>query len=131
MVFTPLTLDFLKTVGRGSDDAAYRELVYELYYHLAESPSTTRPEPVVFANTLADPVNANLQIQGRQLVDKINGMRIEKLADVVTALSQTTNAYQVIQFLPDHGLEVLDRSEADKAGPRILQTYNIPSDRRL
>jgi hypothetical protein len=131
LVFTPLSLDYLKTAGRASDEPAYRELVYELYYHLAESPSTTRREPVVFASVLADPVNANLLSPGRQLVDKINGLRIDKLEDVVQALAQTTNAFQVIEFLPDHGLEVLDRLEAEKAGPRILQTYNIPKDRRL
>jgi hypothetical protein len=131
LVFTPLCLDYLKTVGRASDDPGYSKLVYELYYHLSESPATARPEPVALATTLADPVNANLIIQGRQFVDKVNGVRIEKLEDVVQAMSQTTNAYQVIEFLPNHSIEVLDRLEAEKAGPRILQTYKIPSDRRL
>jgi hypothetical protein len=131
LVFTPLSLDYLKTVGRATDDAGYARLVYELYYHLAESPSTARPEPVALATTLADPVNANLMIQGRQLVDKINGIRIDKMEDVVQAMSQTNSAFQVIEFLPNHSIEVLDRLEADKAGPRILQTYKIPSDRRL
>ncbi len=131
LVFTPLCLDYLKTVNRGSDDPAYKQLVYELYYHLAESPSTARQEPVVLATTLADPVNANLLIQSRQLVDKINGVRIEKLEDVPRALAQGTNTFQAFEFLPEHAIEALDRAEAEKAGPRVLQTYNIPTDRHL
>jgi S1-C subfamily serine protease len=131
LVFEPLSLDYLKTLGRGPDDPAYNDLVYELYYHLGESPATTRSEPVVFATTLADPVNANLLTQGRSLVDRINGMKIDKLQDVVTAFSQTTNAYHVIEFTPGHGIEVLDRAEVDKARDRILKTYNLASDRRL
>ena len=130
LVFTPLSLDYLKSSGR-AEDAAYKQLVYELYYHLAESPSTARSEPIVLSTTLADPVNANLTIQSRQLVDKINGVRIDKLEDVARAFAQGTNTYQAIEFLPEHAIEVLDRVEAEKVGPRVLQTYNIPSDRHL
>jgi hypothetical protein len=86
LVFTPLSQDFMKTFGRDWRDLANTELVYELYYRRAESPETARPEPVVLASTLAHPANANLRFANRALVDRINGVRIERLEDVVRAI---------------------------------------------
>lgn len=131
LVFTPLTLDYLKTFGRDWRDSANAELVYELYYRRNESPTTTRTEPVVLASTLAAPVNANLRIASRALVDRINGVRIDKLEDVVTAFGSATNTHHVIEFLPNHAFETLNRERADAANAEILKTYGIPKDRRL
>jgi len=131
LVFTPLTLDYLKTFGRDWRDAANAELVYELYYRRNESPTSTRTEPVVLASTLASPVNANLRIASRALVDRINGLRIDKLDDVITAFNSATNTHHVIEFLPNHAFETLNRERADAANAEILKTYGIPKDRRL
>jgi S1-C subfamily serine protease len=131
LVFTPLTLDYLKTFGRDWRDAANAELVYELYYRRNESPSTTRTEPVVLASTLAAPVNANLKIASRALIDSINGVRIDKLEDVVSAFGNATNTHHVIEFLPNHAFETLNRAQADAANAEILKTYGITRDRRL
>src|SRR4029077_3736561 len=85
LVFTPLSLDYLRTLGRGVPESSYGELYYELYYRRQESPATARPEPIVLASVLADAVNANVETRGRAFVDKVNGVRIEKLEDVVRA----------------------------------------------
>jgi S1-C subfamily serine protease len=131
LVFTPLSLDYLRTLGRNWADPSNSELNYELYYRRHETPATTRPEPIVLASVLADPVNANFVIRSRVLVDKVNGIRIEKLEDVVRAFEATTNAHHIVEFLPNHSFECLDRAEVAKANARILQTYGIPKDRRL
>jgi hypothetical protein len=133
MVFTPLSLDYVKTFGRNWSDSANDQMIYELYYHLHENPETARPEPIVLASLLGDEVNANFKVVGRTVVDTINGRRIEKLEDVIAALEQTKNAQpqHIIEFLPDHTFECLDRGAAEKANPRILETYGIPKDRRL
>jgi hypothetical protein len=102
-----------------------------LYYRRHESPATARPEPIVLASVLADPVNANFAIRQRVLVDKINGIRIEKLEDVVRAFETTTHAQDIVEFLPNHSFECLDRAEVAKANANILQTYGIQKDRRL
>ena len=80
---------------------------------------------------LADAVNANLSIRGGALVDQINGKRIEKLEDVVLALETSTSACQVIEFLPNHVIECLDREATAKANADILRTYGLSKDRRL
>ncbi len=131
LVFTPLSLDYLRSQGNVSTDASGSELYYELYYRRYESPKTARAEPVVLASVLADVANANVSIRGRTLVDKVNGQRIERLEDVVRALEANTNAYEVIEFLPSHSIEALSRAETAKANARILETYGITKDRRL
>ena len=131
LVFTPLSLDYMKTFGRNWADSANAELVYELYYRRHETESEVRPEPVVLVSLLADAVNANFTIRGNTLVDKINGVRIEKLEDVVKAFETGSNPQHVVEFVPHHTFECLDRAEAEKANRRILQTYGVPSDRRL
>jgi S1-C subfamily serine protease len=131
LVFTPLSQDYMRTFGRDFRDSANAEIVYELYYRRQESPQTARPEPVVLASTLAHPANANVKISSRALVDRINGVRIEKLEDVVRALESPTNTHHVIEFLPNRALEALDRKESEAAHAAILTTYGIPKDRRL
>lgn len=130
LVFTPLSLDYLRTLGRNTEQSN-SDLYYELYYQRYENPTKARPEPIVLASVLADAVNANVSARGRMLVDKINGQRIEKLDDVIQALQSTTNEYDVIEFLPHHNFECLDHAEVAKANAAILKTYGLPSDKRL
>ena len=131
LVFTTLSLDFMKTFGRNWADAANAELVYELYYRRHEFPNETRSEPIIMAAVLADPVNANLTVRSRTLVDRINGIRITNLEDVIKAFDTVKNDQHVIEYLPNHSFECLDRAEADKANLNILKTYGVPKDRRL
>jgi S1-C subfamily serine protease len=131
LVFTPLSLDYLRTLGRDTPASGVGELYYELYYHRSEDPATARPEPVVLASILPDGANANFGVRGRAFVDKINGTRIERLEDVVKAFETGTNAYDVIEFLPHHSFETLERAEVAKANSRILETYGVGQDRRL
>jgi S1-C subfamily serine protease len=131
LVFTPLSADYLRTLGRDRADAASSTLYYELYFRRGEQPDKVRPEPVVLATTLAHPVNANLRVRGRVLVDKINGVRIERLEDVTRALELRQAGQHVIEFAGSGGFECLDGDAAAAATSEILKTYGIPSDRRL
>ncbi|MBI5772162.1 MAG: trypsin-like peptidase domain-containing protein [Verrucomicrobia bacterium] len=134
LVFTPLSLDYLRASGRGGgggNDSAGSELIYDLYYRRYEQPENLRPEPIVLAAVLPNPVNANLRIQARALVDKINGVKIEKLDDVIRAFGAAKGAQHVIEFLPKGVFECLDRAEADKASAEIMETYGVDKDRRL
>jgi S1-C subfamily serine protease len=131
LVFTPLSLDYLRTLGRNAPEISFGESYYELYYRKFESPTNSRPEPIVLASVLADSVNANLRVRGRALLDRINGIRIEKLEDLIRAFETTTNDFDLIEFVPHHSFETLDRKEVAKANSRILKTYGIANDRRL
>ena len=131
LVFTTLSLDYLKTFGRNWSDSASTEIVYDLFYRRHEAPETLRAEPVVLAAILPHPVNANFKSQSRALVDKINGIRIEKMEDVIRALETNTHPQHVIEFLPKGTFECMERQEVESANPQILKTYGVPKDRRL
>lgn len=130
LVFTPLSIDFLRTLGRNTE-TSYGDFYYELHYRRYEDSANARREPVVLATVLADAVNANVAVRGRAFVDRINGVRIEQLEDVARAFGANTNAFDLIEFLPHHGVECLERAEVAQANARILKTYGIANDRRL
>jgi len=130
-VFTPLSRDYLRESSREASEGSGAELTYELFFRSREEPDTVREEPVVLSGVLADAVNANFRIRGRALVDTINGIRIEKLADVVRAFETSTNAYDVIDFVRSHQFESLDHAGAVRANADILKTYGVPKDRHL
>ena len=131
LVFTPLSLDYLKTFGQEWTQLAGRELIYELVYRHIEDPKNWRPQPVMLASILDHPVNANFAIRGQAMVDKINGMRIERLSDVPKAFAATNGPDAIIEFLPDHHFEVIRKDDAEKANPDILSTYSVPAESRL
>lgn len=131
LIFTPLSQDYLRTFGRELGSGASADLVYELFYRRHEKPETVRPEPIVLAGILAHPANANMAVRGRVLVDKVNGIRIERLEDLVRAFEETDKDQHLIEFAGRQGVECLDREAAIAANPEIFQTYGIPSDRRL
>jgi S1-C subfamily serine protease len=131
LVFVPLSLDYMKTLGRNWSDPVNADLVYELYYRRFESPETERTEPIVLASILANPVNANFDNRTHVLVDKVNNVRIDKLEDLIRAFETSTNIYDVIQFRPNRSFDCLDHAQAEKANPQILDTYGIAQDRRL
>jgi S1-C subfamily serine protease len=131
LVFTPLSLDYLKTFGQNWSDEAGRDLIYQLVYSHLEKPKEWRPQPVVLASILNAPVNANFSTRGQAMVDKINGVRIEKLSDVPKAFAAANSTDSIIEFLPDHHFEVINTAEAQKATADILQTYSVPAQSRL
>jgi len=131
LVFTPLSLDYLKTLGQDWTASAGRELIYELVYRHLEDPKHWRPEPVVLASILDHPVNANFTTRGQAMVDKINGLRIERLSDVPKAFAATSGPDAIIEFLPEHHFEVIRKDNAEKANPDILDTYRVPAQSRL
>jgi len=130
LVFTPLSLDYLRTLGRNAEQSN-SDLYYELYYRRAEDPDKARHEPIVLASVLADAVNASVTTRGHMMVDKINGVRIDRLDDVVRAFEMPTNNFDVIEFVSHHSFECLDHAEVAKANAGILKTYGLPNDRRL
>jgi S1-C subfamily serine protease len=132
VVFTPLSRDYMKTLGAGWADSANSDLLYELFYRRHEDPKSVRKEPIVIASVLSHAANANLEIRGRVLVDKINGVRIEQLEDVIRAFeTPRTEGQDVIELFPEHSMECLDRVEAKKSGTEIMKIYGIAKDRRL
>ncbi len=136
LIFTPLSANYLETLGEPGRDYLWKglaELTYQLYHLEAESPGSGRVEPVVLCGILPHAVNADLSVRGRVVVNRINGVRIERLEDVRRALLENQGARHLFEFNnPEHGiLEAIDRAAASAAHTEILRTYGIVSDQRL
>lgn len=131
LVFTPLSLDYLRDAQRDFTDSSGSDLTYELFYRNREQSETARTEPVVLSSVLSDEVNANFTVRGYQLVDRINGLRIDKLEDVIRAFETSTNAFDLIEFGKRRVFECLNHADAVKANADILKTYGVPRDRHL
>ena len=131
LVFTPLSRDYLTTLGRSWMESVSQDIVAELYYRRDMEPEKKRTEPVMMADVLTHPVNANFEVKGRVMVDKINGIRIDRLEDVIRAFESHKGAQHLIEFSPMNHIEGLDRAQAEEANTAILQQFGLPSDRRL
>jgi len=131
LVFTPLSRDYLSSMGRSWMSNVNQDILYELYYRRDMDPETKRSEPIMLANVLTHPVNVNFEVKGQVMVDKINGVRIDNLEDVIRAFESDDAKEHIIEFSPMNHLEGLDRELADEANKAILRQFNIPSDRRL
>jgi len=128
LVFTPLSRNYLSSAF-GSN--ASSQLVYELFHRWRTEPETTRTEPIMLANVLPHPANANLRRKSRVMIDSINGVRIEKLEDVINAIEQCEDDWHTIRYAEPYDFDTLAREKADDAHPAILRTYRIANDRRL
>ena len=62
---------------------------------------------------------------------EINGVKTNKLEDVIKAIAESKDAKHVIKFMGEGSFECLDRKAAEKAHTEILATYGIREDRRL
>jgi S1-C subfamily serine protease len=132
LVFTPLSRDYMRTLGGSWTDSANSEIFYELFYRRHEQPETARKEPIVLSTVLPHAVNANFDVRGRAMVDKINGKRINSLEDVIAAIEQAPpNGQHTLEFHPEKTFECLDRAEVNAANAEILKSYGIAKDRRL
>jgi hypothetical protein len=122
----------MKTLPGAWTDPANSDLFYELFYRRHEQPDSARKEPIVLSTVLPHAVNANFDVRGRTLVDKINGKKITKLEDVIEAIESAPNDGQhTFEFYPEKSFECLDRSDVSAANAEILKSYGIAKDRRL
>ena len=131
LVFTPLSRDYLSTYGQNWSAVAGIGLLYELFYRKNTEPGKARSEPVMLSTVLAHPVNANMEIRGRVLVDSVNGKRIDSMNDLIEAFESHEDSHHLIEFGERLGFECLDRDAANSANNQILKTYGIQRDRQL
>jgi S1-C subfamily serine protease len=125
LVFQPMDRN-LMTAHQIADKTV--NFVFDNY--LTEKTYVERPEPVILTNILPDEVNTYLQGSFPGLVDEINGVKINSLADVKTALAKEDSkpGFIVIQLLHKGRPLVLKRSLADAAQQRIMTNYGITEE---
>jgi S1-C subfamily serine protease len=127
LVFVPLDREVLMTLG---DDLS-TDLVFESYLRPIVEPERLRREPVVLLGRLDHAVNADLALSRSVVVERVNGRSVGSLVELVAAVEESRDPFQLFEFAHLGGLAVLDRAEAERAQREILELYGIQSDRRL
>ncbi|MDD5656206.1 MAG: trypsin-like peptidase domain-containing protein [Elusimicrobia bacterium] len=126
LVFTPVTRNYAGLWNRADMPTSLRSLQEYVL------PSAERQEAVALAYVLPDRVNEGYHEFRSILVDSVNGRKIKRLQDLPEAFAHPEGAFQVIRTDPltDFGGRiVLDAAKAAEAGPRILATHRVASDR--
>ena len=124
LVFSPLNREVLRTVGGVSSHNAH-QLFYYSQYAKTDNLYEGHDEFIVLTRRLAHPVNTYAEGFLNGVVQEINGIAIQKLADVKRAFGKPRDGYHVVQFAGMEDTLVLDAKAARAARPEIHASYGV------
>ncbi|MBW8034247.1 MAG: serine protease [Planctomycetes bacterium] len=131
LTFVPLSRNFLETWGK--DWAA--EIPFRLKYLFANSAqlneSKERTEYVVLSEILPDEVNSYSTRHLNSVVETVNGVAINSLADLKAAFEDNEDPFCKIKFMFSETPLILDSEEAFVRTPEIMNKYNVPAKASL
>ena len=125
LVFSPLSAELLRTMDRNASNRNIQQLHYTFENVKRDALYRDRTEFVVLMARLPHSVNTYAENFVYGIVTEANGLPIADLADLKQAVSQSTNAFHVIQFQNMDETLVLDAVAADAADEQIRNTYGI------
>ena len=126
LVFAPLCQGVMGALG----DTVQTQISYE-YSSRAFADLERLNSSVVLLRRLDHPVNVRMTWSGQAVVERVNGRRIRKLADLVEAVESNRTEFHVFEFSYFGRFEVMRREDADRAHPEILERFGVVEDRRL
>ena len=138
LVFTPLSYEYINEWEWAREHHRYGTFSFETF------PSTQRRQVVVIHQVLAHEINLGYHQMREMVVERINGIDIAEIADVVRALASPLGRFHVIEtdyhgprseshrsdYHSSYGTRiVLDASQTERATREILDQHGIPNDR--
>jgi len=126
LVFQPLTKNYLRSWGQDWE----RRAPFRLAYFRNQDPTPERPAIVILSQVLPDFYNLGYQ-ESRQLVlEKVNGQKVNYLADLQRALKRPQGGFHTFDFMKGDTLQriVLDAATLDEATKRVLDRYGIEKE---
>ncbi|MFC1669228.1 PDZ domain-containing protein [Spirochaetota bacterium] len=130
IVFQVLSREYLKTWNKWWYNAE-RRMLYYYFYSIIDSIHPERKEFVVINRVLPDRANTYISDIKDELVNSINGMKINSLKDAVKALNSPAGKYHIIKVDGSNLPIVLKVSEARDANIRVKGKYGIKFLKRL
>ncbi|MEI6970169.1 MAG: hypothetical protein WCL44_01510, partial [bacterium] len=125
LVFSPLSREFLKTLGQAVGTVNGQQLLYYSLYAKPDNLCTNREEFVVLIARLPHPVNTYHQQFMHGIVATANGTRIRNLDDLRKATSKPSGGFHVLSFEGMEHLLVIDAPAAARAEDEIRQLYGL------
>lgn len=131
-VFRELDGNFIRTWGTKWKESAPIHLTY-LFYFDNHPQTAERRRVVLITSVLPDAYNLGYHDLEDRIVESVNGIPVDSIADVQKAFGSPSGGFHTIGLVPNGGrLEiVLDAEEFDEATDRILARYSIPQPVRL
>ncbi len=130
IVFQPLNREFLKCWDKWWHKADRRMLYYFLYLD-RDNVAPDRSEFIIINQVLPDSINTYISDINDLIVDKINNIKITSLRDVIKAFGSPVGQYHIIEAEGYNKPIIIKTRDTADANRRILEKYEIPSDRKL
>jgi S1-C subfamily serine protease len=123
LVFQPLTANYLSKWKEQKD--APPSLVH---YFFNGRRSKDQIQVIVLTQVFGDEITVGYNELDDNVITQVNGKRIASMEDLVKAIELNTGEYHVI--VDENGNQIiLDRGKAKEANQRIMNNYEIRSDR--
>jgi S1-C subfamily serine protease len=130
IVFQPLNREFLKCWDKWWYKAD-RKMLYYYLYHDRDNIYPERSQFIFINQVLPDEVNSYVSDINDLIVDKINGIKITNLSDVIEACKKPQGIYHIIETEGNNKPVIIKASDAVEANKRILKKYEISTDRSM
>ena len=125
LIFSPLSVNYLKTWGGNWFNDAPKNLLARYYF---EHLSKKGEEIVNLVRVLPAEINKGYHDSGDYRIVEVNGERINNLRDLIRIVAESSDEFVV--FSDQWGAAiVLDRKGAELENERILEKYRVPKDR--
>lgn len=127
LTFVIVTRNFLETWGRNWPMDIPFTLRYLFMHanHLTEDPNLK--EFVVLSEILPDDINAYVPGFKNQVVESVNGIKINTLLDLQSAFQKDIDGYWIVRFMNNDSPMILDAAAARHRQPAILSRYQVPT----
>jgi S1-C subfamily serine protease len=138
LLFTPLSYEYINEWEWARDHHRYGSFRHDGF------PSERRRQVVVIHQVLAHEINLGYHLMSEMVVERVNGVDISDIRDVVRALAQPAGKFHVIEtdyhgprseshrsdYHSAYGTRiVLDATKTERATAEILEQHGISSDR--
>ena len=127
LVFSPLSRDYLQTLGPRLGDRSNHPLLYDSQYAKIDQLYADRDQFIVLIRRLPHPINSYYEDFVQDVVTEANGVRIQNMAGLKAALAKPVNGFHIFHFEGQHDFLVLDAQSAQKADAEILERYGVPA----
>lgn len=125
-IFQKLTLDYLRLWGENWQGKVPPHLL-NYYRNLSMNPPEGRKEVVILSFVLPAEINLGYQNMGRIVVKTFNGVEINQMSDILTALNAAPESpFLVVEFEMNYPTVVIPKENLERTDQMIFQLYGIP-----
>ena len=130
LILQELSRQYLKDFGQDWARRAPERLVFLDRYQ--DELFKEGPKKVVFlSRVMPTPATVGYEELNHLVVKRINGMELQTLDDVATAIGKPMDGFHKFEFNEDPKVIYLDAAQAEKTGQLVQRQYALPTLKRL